>query len=106
MARRTLPTNHVIRSHKQHPFTTCNLSVDEANPRVHVRGRPWSSVAVDVPTDVNQEALRSWPLTGRMPAAKHLILGQELGNRGWEYCARLISADPGQSRILDLVVQI
>jgi hypothetical protein len=46
--------DHLIRSRMQHPAGTCNLSMDGANPWVHVRGCPWSSVAVDVPTDVDQ----------------------------------------------------
>lgn len=49
-----LTIDHLIRSHKQHPGSTCNLSMDGANPWVHVRGCPWSSVAVDVLTDVDQ----------------------------------------------------
>jgi hypothetical protein len=70
--------DHLFRSRMQRPVKTCNLSMDGANPWVHVRGCPWSSAAVDVPTDVDREALRSRPLTGGLPAAKHLILGQEL----------------------------
>jgi hypothetical protein len=44
----------LIRSRKQHPFRTCKLSVDVPHLRVHVQGCPWSSAAVDVPTDVDQ----------------------------------------------------
>jgi hypothetical protein len=36
------------------PFTTCNLSVNVSQLQVHIHGRPWSSVAVDAPTDVDQ----------------------------------------------------
>jgi hypothetical protein len=61
----------LIRSHKQHPSTTCNLSVDGADPWVRVRGCSRSSVAVDVPTDVDREAFGSRPLTDGVPAAKH-----------------------------------
>jgi hypothetical protein len=43
-----------VRSRKQHPSTACTASVDVPHLRVHVQGRPWSSVAVDVPTDVGQ----------------------------------------------------
>jgi hypothetical protein len=68
--------NHVIRSRRQRPATTCNLSMDGADPWVWVRGCPWSSVAVDVGTDVDREALRSRARTGGLPAAKHLIMGQ------------------------------
>jgi hypothetical protein len=52
-------TSHVIRSHRHHPVTTCNLSVDVPYFRGHVHGRPWSSVIVDVPTDVDWEDFRS-----------------------------------------------
>jgi len=50
--------------------------VDVPHLRVHVHGCPWSSVTVDVLTDVDQEALRSRPRADRLSAAKHLILGQ------------------------------
>jgi hypothetical protein len=70
--------NLLIRSRKHHPASTWNLSVDGPDLWVHVRGCPWSSVAVDVPTDVDREALRWQPLAGGLPAAKHLILGQVL----------------------------
>jgi hypothetical protein len=68
--------NLLIRSRKQHPLRTCNLSIDVPNPWVHVQGCPWSSVAVDVPTDVDREGLRWRTVAGGLPAAKHLILGQ------------------------------
>jgi hypothetical protein len=42
---------------------------------------PRVSVVVDLRTDVSQEALRSRALTGGLPAAKHLILGQKLRSR-------------------------
>ena len=69
---------HLIRSRMQLPFTTCKLSVDVPNLRVHVHGRPWSFVAVDVPTDVDRRGPLVAPLTGRLSATKHLILGQVL----------------------------
>jgi hypothetical protein len=47
---------------------------------VRVRGCPWSSVAVDVPTDVGQ-ALLVVGLAGCMYGAEHLILGQEFSTR-------------------------
>lgn len=65
-----------IRSRRQHPASTCNLSMDEADSWVRVQGCPWSFVAVDVPTDVGQEACGG----GLQPAVrlrvKHLIFGQ------------------------------
>ena len=68
----------LVRSRKQHPFRTCNLSVDVPDPWVYVQGCSWSSVAVDVPTDVDREGLRWRTLPGGLPVAKHLILGQVL----------------------------
>jgi hypothetical protein len=65
-----------FRSRKQHPSSTCNSSRVGPHPWVYVRGRPWSSVAVDVPTDVDQETLRSRALTGCVSPAEHLILGR------------------------------
>jgi hypothetical protein len=44
----------LIRSHRQHPAPTCNLSRVVPYLRAQVRGRSWSSVAVDVATDVGQ----------------------------------------------------
>jgi hypothetical protein len=44
----------LIRSRKQDLFPTCRLSVDGVDPWVHVRGCPWLSVVVDVPTDVDR----------------------------------------------------
>jgi hypothetical protein len=52
--------------------------MDVPHLRVLVHGRPWSSVAVDVPMDVDQGLFSSWPLVGGLSAAKHLILGQVL----------------------------
>jgi hypothetical protein len=54
IGRGNVAVDHLIRSRKQHSFTTCNLSVDVPHLQVHVHGHPWSSVAVDVPTDVDQ----------------------------------------------------
>jgi hypothetical protein len=70
----------LIRSHRQHPATTCNSSVLGPHHEVRVRGCPWSSVAVDVPTDVGQ-ALLVVGLAGCMYGAEHLILGQEFSTR-------------------------
>jgi len=67
--------SHLICSRKQYPFKTCNLSVDGGDPWFNVQGRPWSSVAVDVPTDLDREG---GCLTGGLPAVKHLILDQVL----------------------------
>jgi hypothetical protein len=50
--------------------------VDGPDPWVHVRGCPWSSVVVDVPTDVDREALLSRALTGCVSGTEHLIPGQ------------------------------
>lgn len=58
--------NLLFRSHKQHPASTCNLSVDGHDPWVRVRGCPWLSVVVDVPTDVDRDAL--WSGSGRRSA--------------------------------------
>jgi hypothetical protein len=44
----------LIRSHRQRPATTCNLSRAGPYPRIQVQGRSWSSVAVDVTTDVGE----------------------------------------------------
>jgi hypothetical protein len=52
----------LFRSRRQHPATTCNLSRVGSYPRIQVRGRSWSSVAVYVDTDVG--ALRSGTLLG------------------------------------------
>jgi hypothetical protein len=52
--------------------------MDGPDPWAHVRGCPWSSIAVDVPTDVGRETLRPRTLTGGLSAAKHLILRQEV----------------------------
>jgi len=62
-ADRSVEPDHVIRSRKQHPFTTCKLSVDVPHLRVHVQERPWSSVAVDVLTDVDEggSSVALWP---------------------------------------------
>jgi hypothetical protein len=67
--------DHLIRSRRQHPVTTCKLSTVGPHLRIQVRGRSWSSIAVDVATDVDREAVRLLALTGGVPAAKHLILG-------------------------------
>jgi hypothetical protein len=60
----------LIRSHRQHPATTCNLSRVGPYRRVQVRGRSWSSVAVDVPIDVGEGARRLRALAGRMSACR------------------------------------
>jgi hypothetical protein len=61
---------HLFRSRKQHAASTCNLSRAGPDTWVHVRGRPCPSVVVDVPTDVDREALRSWALTGGLPCCR------------------------------------
>lgn len=63
-------TCHVIRSRRQYPATTCNLSRAEPHLRVRVQGCSWSSVAVDVAIDVDQSALWSRALTGGLPARR------------------------------------
>ena len=70
----------LIRSHRQRLATTCDSSTVRPYPRVQVRGRSWSSVAVDVPTDVGQ-ALLVVGLAGCMYGAEHLILGQVFLNQ-------------------------
>lgn len=55
-------------SHKQYLASSCNLSMDSADPGVYVRGGPWLSVVVDVLSDVDSESLRSRALTGGMLA--------------------------------------
>jgi hypothetical protein len=68
--------SHLIRSHRQRPATTCNLSRVGLYPRVRVRGCSWLSVAVDVGTDVGQGIfVRGLPSAG-YPVAEHLIPGQ------------------------------
>ncbi len=62
--------NHVIRSHRQQPTTTCNcpgpgLISEFRSEDVH--GRP---VAVDVPTDVGKGDLEPRALTGRVSARR------------------------------------
>ena len=54
--------------HKQHPGSTCKLSVIGPDPWVHVRGCASSSIVVDVPTDVDQGALRSRALIDYLSA--------------------------------------
>jgi hypothetical protein len=75
----------LLRSRKQHPARTCKLSVDVLHLRIHVQGRPWSYVAVDVPTDVDRGGSSVAGSGGLSAAAKHLILGQEL--EGCVHCA-------------------
>jgi hypothetical protein len=48
----------LIRSHRQPPARTCNLSMDGPDPLVHIQGCPWSSAVVGVRSDVHREALR------------------------------------------------
>jgi hypothetical protein len=64
----------LIRSHRQHHPTTCNLSRVGPHPRIQVRGRSWSPVAVDVPIDVGQGIFFRWLWSAVDPLAKHLIL--------------------------------
>ena len=72
--------DHLFRSRKQHPFRTCNLSVDVPDFEVPVHGRPWSSATVDVPTDVDRAGgFRSGVC--RLPI--HLILDQVLLHQPW-----------------------
>jgi len=62
--------SHVIRSHGQQLATTCNLSMLGRYPRIRVRGRSWSSVAVDVATDVDERGRRLRALAGRVCACR------------------------------------
>jgi hypothetical protein len=70
--------NFLFRSRRQQPSSTCNLSVGGTHRGVRVQGCPWSSVAVDVPIDVDEGAPRSRAPTGWMHGHEHLILGQVL----------------------------
>jgi hypothetical protein len=76
IGRGNVATGHVIRSRRQHLATTRNLSGVGLSPRVQVRGRSWSSVAVDVSTDVGEGARRSRTLIGCVSAREHLISSQ------------------------------
>jgi hypothetical protein len=70
--------------------------VDASPRRVHIQGRPWSSVVVDVPTDVDREALRSQALTtGSLPVAKHLILGSDAFRPASPQRSRILHAESG-----------
>ena len=64
-------------SRMQHPALRTDASVVGPYLGVWVRGRPWWSVAVDVPIDVGRGASRSRALIICVYTAKHLILGQE-----------------------------
>jgi hypothetical protein len=75
-SRKNLNPFLLIRSHRQHPATTCNLSRVGPYPRVQIRGRLWSSVAVDVATDVGQEIFVLWLQSAVYPVAEHLIPSQ------------------------------
>jgi hypothetical protein len=68
IGRENVAADHLIRSHRQRPATTCNLSMDGSHPRVQVRGRSWSYVAVDVPIDVGEAARRLSALAERVSA--------------------------------------
>jgi len=70
--------SHLICSRMQFPARICNLSVGVPDRRVLVHGRRWSSVAVDVPTDVDRADLRWRTLIGGLAADKHLVIGQVL----------------------------
>jgi hypothetical protein len=73
----------LFRSRMQRRFRTCNLSVDVPHLRVHVHGRPWSSVAVDVLTDVD-EGGSSVADSGRWSVCcQALIWGQVLLHQPW-----------------------
>jgi hypothetical protein len=67
---------HVIRSHSQRPGTTCNLSRAGPYSRVQVRGRLWSSGAVDVATDVGQGIFVGGLQSAVYPVAQHLVPSQ------------------------------
>src|SRR5918997_1004545 len=77
----------MIRSHKQHPSTTCNSSMDGPDPRDHVRGCPWLSVVVDVPAlvslsgtvaSVESKIRQAWSMRRRcrrVPASRSSFAG-------------------------------
>jgi hypothetical protein len=56
----------LIRSRRQHPATTCRLSRVVPHLLVQVRGRSWSSVAVDV----GKGDLEPWALIGCVSARR------------------------------------
>jgi hypothetical protein len=66
----------MIRSHRQHPATTCWWSRVVFHLSVQVRGCPWSSVAVDAETDVGQGIFVRGLRSALYPVAKHLIPDQ------------------------------
>jgi hypothetical protein len=85
----------LFRGRRQHPATTCWLSRAEPYPRVQVRGRSWSSVAVDVTTDVGAEGL------GRGHGLGLSIAYEQVADVPAQLAARARLLDSGHARKTD-----